>query len=71
MQVHVTNIEWDTECDDDSGTPDLPESMMIALELQDGDDLVEVIATCLSDQTGFCVQGFDHKTYCRRRQKSS
>ena len=61
MQVHVTNIEWDTECDDDAELPELPESMMIALELEDGDDLEEMIAECLSDQTGFCVRGFDHK----------
>ena len=61
MRVHVSDIVWDTQCDDDAETPDLPESMMIALELERDDDLEEMIAECLSDQTGFCVRGFDHK----------
>ena len=65
MRVHVFDIDWDTQCDpDDTDTeiPDLPESMMIASEhMENDDDLTEMIANCLSYQTGFCVRGFDYK----------
>lgn len=49
----VTNIDWDVDYDDEfADTPNLPTEVII--EVEDEDD----IADALSDEYGFCINGF-------------
>ena len=56
--VEITNIDWDTEdCD---GEVDLPEEIQAEIEFPEGDDPDEIVCEWLSDEYGFCVNGFSY-----------
>ncbi len=63
MKVLVTNIQWDTECDDGDPPPEnLPDSVTIDLPGTIRDThMDEWIGDVLSDSTGFCVFGFNYE----------
>lgn len=62
MQVHVFNIEWDTECDDDATTPNLPSEMTVDIDgWVNKDTFDDDFPDLLSDRTGFCVLGYEYE----------
>ena len=53
-KFRCTDIVWDTDGDDVT----LPDSMEVTVDVEDGDDLDEILADALSDETGWCVDSF-------------
>ena len=56
MKIKVTNIVYDT---DGESIPDLPTEMILNV---DGDiDIESEIADAISDNTGWCVEGYSYE----------
>jgi len=66
IKLLVLNIQWDTD-DDDTIAQTLPQSMEVEVDLQDIDDgwteINSVICDQLSDETGYCVLGYQLQGY--------
>lgn len=55
----ATDIQWDTEDEDDDGDiPDLPTSVVIPKDVDVDDEYADDVGDYLSDLTGFCHSGF-------------
>ena len=56
--IHVSNIQWDVDEDEDG--IDLPDedTIVTAKELKDNDDIEEFVSNFLSDTYGYCHKGF-------------
>ena len=52
MTFHVYDIDWDTDGDEDVSLPS---------EVEVEADCVEDIADALSDEYGFCINGFNYE----------
>jgi hypothetical protein len=66
LTVHVTNIVWDTETDDEDTeeVEYLPEEATIYLTMESDyteDHLLEAIADSLSDEYGFLMFDYDYE----------
>lgn len=63
MKIKVTNIVYDTDIDDDSTTfvlnSELPSEMIV--EVDGVIDIESEIADAISDNTGWCVEGYNYE----------
>ena len=51
----ITDIDWDNDDDEDA---DLPETETAEIEVEEDSDIDELLAEWLSDEYGYCVNGF-------------
>lgn len=56
----VTNIDWDT---DGEVIEDLPTETTIEVEVDDYDELDDEVTDALSDEYGFCLNGFSTRYF--------
>ena len=63
MKIKVTNIVYDTDIDDDSSdfvlNSELPSEMIV--EVDGVIDIESEIADAISDNTGWCVEGYNYE----------
>lgn len=59
MKYRVTDIAWDV--DDPKDFENLPQDVTIVLTEDDDEDVDLVLSDILSDQFGFCHNGFNYR----------
>ena len=63
MKIKVTDIVYDTDIDDDSSdfvlNSELPSEMIV--EVDGVIDIESEIADAISDNTGWCVEGYNYE----------